>query len=138
MVLFCASTVVCLPSPYILGLHLWLVYNTQSRFALVNLPQFPSDKTPSSFYPPPFRLQPHHPAEPLTPPSIVEGYLQVDMVGTDRWRKQLTRIWKLLTLVLVACNYIGGYKNEGFIEVLAAKQSPENPDWFQVIVNNQL
>ncbi|XP_055802577.1 glucose-1-phosphate adenylyltransferase small subunit, chloroplastic/amyloplastic-like [Solanum dulcamara] len=26
---------------------------------------------------------------------------------------------------------IGGYKNEGFVEVLAAQQSPENPDWFQ-------
>ncbi|MFS8022585.1 hypothetical protein Hanom_Chr16g01441261 [Helianthus anomalus] len=48
MVLFCASTVVCLPSPYMLGLHLWFLYNTQSRFSLVNLPQFPSDKTPLS------------------------------------------------------------------------------------------
>lgn len=28
---------------------------------------------------------------------------------------------------------LGGYKNEGFVEVLAAQQSPENPDWFQVI-----
>uniref|UniRef100_A0A453RUT9 glucose-1-phosphate adenylyltransferase n=1 Tax=Aegilops tauschii subsp. strangulata TaxID=200361 RepID=A0A453RUT9_AEGTS len=27
---------------------------------------------------------------------------------------------------------IGGYKNEGFVEVLAAQQSPDNPDWFQV------
>ncbi|KAI3499048.1 hypothetical protein L1887_34841 [Cichorium endivia] len=26
---------------------------------------------------------------------------------------------------------MGGYKNEGFVEVLAAQQSPENPDWFQ-------
>ncbi|KAF7108919.1 hypothetical protein CFC21_109277 [Triticum aestivum] len=26
---------------------------------------------------------------------------------------------------------IGGYKNEGFVEVLAAQQSPDNPDWFQ-------
>ncbi|KAF5953159.1 hypothetical protein HYC85_011103 [Camellia sinensis] len=26
---------------------------------------------------------------------------------------------------------IGGYKNEGFVEVLAAQQSPENPNWFQ-------
>ncbi|KAL7220675.1 hypothetical protein ACSBR2_013537 [Camellia fascicularis] len=25
-----------------------------------------------------------------------------------------------------------GYKNEGFVEVLAAQQSPENPNWFQV------
>ncbi|MFS8022578.1 hypothetical protein Hanom_Chr16g01441171 [Helianthus anomalus] len=48
MVLLCASNVVCLPSPYILGLHIWLLYNTQSRFALVNLPQFPFDKTPPS------------------------------------------------------------------------------------------
>lgn len=29
-------------------------------------------------------------------------------------------------------NNIGGYKNEGFVEVLAAQQSPENPNWFQV------
>jgi hypothetical protein len=29
---------------------------------------------------------------------------------------------------------MGGYKNEGFVEVLAAQQSPENPNWFQVIV----
>lgn len=28
---------------------------------------------------------------------------------------------------------MGGYKNEGFVEVLAAQQSPENPNWFQVI-----
>lgn len=27
---------------------------------------------------------------------------------------------------------MGGYKNEGFVEVLAAQQSPENPNWFQV------
>jgi len=27
---------------------------------------------------------------------------------------------------------LGGYKNEGFVEVLAAQQSPENPNWFQV------
>ncbi|XP_042460691.1 glucose-1-phosphate adenylyltransferase small subunit, chloroplastic/amyloplastic-like [Zingiber officinale] len=26
---------------------------------------------------------------------------------------------------------IGGYQNEGFVEVLAAQQSPENPNWFQ-------
>ncbi|KAL7164127.1 hypothetical protein ACSBR2_040105 [Camellia fascicularis] len=26
---------------------------------------------------------------------------------------------------------IGGYKNEGFVEVLTAQQSPENPNWFQ-------
>ncbi|KAH0736741.1 hypothetical protein KY285_012448 [Solanum tuberosum] len=26
---------------------------------------------------------------------------------------------------------MGSYKNEGFVEVLAAQQSPENPDWFQ-------
>ncbi|KAF5779746.1 hypothetical protein HanRHA438_Chr12g0574431 [Helianthus annuus] len=58
------------------------------------------------FYPPPFRLQPHHPAEPLMQPSIVEGYLQVDMVGIDRQRKKLTRIWNLLTLVLVASTLV--------------------------------
>ena len=27
---------------------------------------------------------------------------------------------------------MGGYNNEGFVEVLAAQQSPENPNWFQV------
>jgi hypothetical protein len=27
---------------------------------------------------------------------------------------------------------MGGYKNEGFVEVIAAQQSPENPNWFQV------
>ncbi|KAG1364289.1 putative Glucose-1-phosphate adenylyltransferase small subunit 1, chloroplastic [Cocos nucifera] len=26
---------------------------------------------------------------------------------------------------------MGGYNNEGFVEVLAAQQSPENPNWFQ-------
>lgn len=26
---------------------------------------------------------------------------------------------------------MGGYKHEGFVEVLAAQQSPENPNWFQ-------
>ncbi|KAJ7960217.1 Glucose-1-phosphate adenylyltransferase [Quillaja saponaria] len=26
---------------------------------------------------------------------------------------------------------LGGHKNEGFVEVLAAQQSPENPNWFQ-------
>ncbi|CAL5414511.1 unnamed protein product [Camellia sinensis] len=26
---------------------------------------------------------------------------------------------------------MGGYKNEGFVEVLTAQQSPENPNWFQ-------
>lgn len=29
---------------------------------------------------------------------------------------------------------MGGYKNEGFVEVLAAQQSPENPNWFQVFL----
>eukprot|EP00270_Netrium_digitus_P009047 TRINITY_DN2740_c0_g1_i2.p1 TRINITY_DN2740_c0_g1~~TRINITY_DN2740_c0_g1_i2.p1 ORF type:complete len:529 (+),score=164.65 TRINITY_DN2740_c0_g1_i2:65-1651(+) len=28
-------------------------------------------------------------------------------------------------------NNMGGYKDEGFVEVLAAQQSPENPNWFQ-------
>lgn len=28
---------------------------------------------------------------------------------------------------------MGGYKTEGFVEVLAAQQSPENPNWFQVL-----
>ena len=28
---------------------------------------------------------------------------------------------------------MGGYKHEGFVEVLAAQQSPENPNWFQVL-----
>ena len=27
---------------------------------------------------------------------------------------------------------MGDYKNKGFVEVLAAQQSPENPNWFQV------
>jgi glucose-1-phosphate adenylyltransferase len=27
---------------------------------------------------------------------------------------------------------MGSYKDEGFVEVLAAQQSPENPNWFQV------
>ncbi|MBA0666695.1 hypothetical protein Goklo_003071, partial [Gossypium klotzschianum] len=34
----------------------------------------------------------------------------------------------------LSCAYasnMGGYKNEGFIEVLAAQQSPKNPNWFQ-------
>merc|ERR1711966_484921 len=26
---------------------------------------------------------------------------------------------------------VGSYQNQGFVEVLAAQQSPENPDWFQ-------
>ncbi|KAI3782590.1 hypothetical protein L2E82_12641 [Cichorium intybus] len=33
---------------------------------------------------------------------------------------------------------MGGYKNEGFVEVLAAQQSPENPNWFRVIKRVQL
>ncbi|KAL7235098.1 hypothetical protein ACSBR1_018561 [Camellia fascicularis] len=32
-------------------------------------------------------------------------------------------------------NNMGGYKNEGFVEVLAAQQSPKNPNWFQVVYN---
>eukprot|EP00271_Cylindrocystis_brebissonii_P012247 TRINITY_DN3046_c0_g2_i1.p1 TRINITY_DN3046_c0_g2~~TRINITY_DN3046_c0_g2_i1.p1 ORF type:complete len:523 (+),score=114.14 TRINITY_DN3046_c0_g2_i1:109-1677(+) len=28
-------------------------------------------------------------------------------------------------------NNMGGFRNEGFVEVLAAQQSPENPNWFQ-------
>jgi glucose-1-phosphate adenylyltransferase len=35
----------------------------------------------------------------------------------------------------LSCAYssnMGGYKDEGFVEVLAAQQSPENPNWFQV------
>ncbi|KAJ3698292.1 hypothetical protein LUZ61_001997 [Rhynchospora tenuis] len=34
----------------------------------------------------------------------------------------------------LSCAYssnMGGYKDEGFVEVLAAQQSPENPNWFQ-------
>ncbi|CAL5404233.1 unnamed protein product [Camellia sinensis] len=30
---------------------------------------------------------------------------------------------------------IGGYKNEGIVEVLATQQSLENPSWFQVVYN---
>ncbi len=26
---------------------------------------------------------------------------------------------------------VGSYTRQGFVEVLAAQQSPENPDWFQ-------
>ena len=26
---------------------------------------------------------------------------------------------------------MGGYNNQGFVDVLAAQQSPENPEWFQ-------
>lgn len=35
---------------------------------------------------------------------------------------------------------MGGYRNEGFVEVLAAQQSPENPNWFQVlyIIHNSI
>lgn len=33
---------------------------------------------------------------------------------------------------------MGGYKNEGFVEVLAAQQSPENPNWFQVCATDDL
>lgn len=29
-------------------------------------------------------------------------------------------------------NTMGGYRNEGFVEILAAQQSPDNPNWFQV------
>lgn len=28
---------------------------------------------------------------------------------------------------------IGGFRNEGFVEILAAQQSPENPHWFKVL-----
>jgi len=28
---------------------------------------------------------------------------------------------------------VGGFKNEGFVEILAAQQSPENPNWFKVL-----
>ena len=29
---------------------------------------------------------------------------------------------------------LSSYKNEGLVEVLAAQQSPENPNWFQVYI----
>jgi len=29
-------------------------------------------------------------------------------------------------------NNMGSFKSQGFVEVIAAQQSPENPNWFQV------
>ncbi|MFS7916928.1 putative polynucleotide adenylyltransferase [Helianthus anomalus] len=79
MVLFCASIVVCLPSPYILGLHLCS----------------PPIKHHRRFYPPPFRLQPHHPPEPLTPPSTVKVHdveSDIDALCVGPWFASLTEI----------------------------------------------
>ncbi|KAL6312047.1 hypothetical protein AAG906_027246 [Vitis piasezkii] len=43
----------------------------------------------------------------------------------------LTQFNSLLSIAIFPASNMGGYKNEGFVEVLAAQQSPENPNWFQ-------
>ncbi|XP_035845433.1 uncharacterized protein LOC118491627 [Helianthus annuus] len=89
------------------------IQHPESRFALVNLPQFPSDKTP---------------------PSVLSTTVQASAT-LPRGASYSTVVRRVFPsrchLSRAYASNIGGYKNEGFVEVLAAQQSPENPDWFQ-------
>ncbi|CAL5421772.1 unnamed protein product [Camellia sinensis] len=79
------------------------------------------------------------PAVPLGP-----NYHPIDIPVSNCLNSNISKIYVLTQFNSASLNRhlsqayasnMGGYKNEGFVEVLAAQQSPENPNWFQVVYN---
>jgi len=78
-------------------------------------------------------------AKPAVP--LGANYRLIDIPVSNCLNSNVSKIYVLTQFNSVSPNHhlsraygnnIAGYKNEGFVEVLAAQQSPENPDWFQV------
>ncbi|KAL7164126.1 hypothetical protein ACSBR2_040104 [Camellia fascicularis] len=68
------------------------------------------------------------------------NYHLIDIPVSNCLNSNISKIYVLTQFNSVSLNRhlsrayasnMGGYKNEGFVEVLAAQQSPENPNWFQ-------
>ncbi|CAD6219816.1 unnamed protein product [Miscanthus lutarioriparius] len=77
-------------------------------------------------------------AKPAVP--LGANYRLIDIPVSNCLNSNVSKIYVLTQFNSVSPNHhlsraygnnIAGYKNEGFVEVLAAQQSPENPDWFQ-------
>ncbi|GFZ05179.1 ADP glucose pyrophosphorylase 1 [Actinidia rufa] len=77
-------------------------------------------------------------AKPAVP--LGANYRLIDIPVSNCLNSNITKIYVLTQFNSASLNRhlsrayasnMGGYKNDGFVEVLAAQQSPENPDWFQ-------
>ncbi|KAE9452797.1 hypothetical protein C3L33_15302, partial [Rhododendron williamsianum] len=79
-------------------------------------------------------------AKPAVP--LGANYRLIDIPVSNCLNSNVTKIYVLTQFNSASLNRhlsrayasnTGGYNNEGFVEVLAAQQSPENPNWFQVM-----
>ncbi|XP_061360530.1 glucose-1-phosphate adenylyltransferase small subunit 2, chloroplastic-like [Gastrolobium bilobum] len=77
-------------------------------------------------------------AKPIVP--LGANYRLIDIPVSNCLNSNVSKIYVLTQFNSASLNRhlsrayasnMGGYKNEGFVEVLAAQQSPENPNWFQ-------
>ncbi|KZV51254.1 glucose-1-phosphate adenylyltransferase [Dorcoceras hygrometricum] len=77
-------------------------------------------------------------AKPAVP--LGANYRLIDIPVSNCMNSNISKIYVLTQFNSASLNRhlsrayasnMGGYKNEGFVEVLAAQQSPENPNWFQ-------
>ncbi|KAG5561019.1 hypothetical protein RHGRI_004144 [Rhododendron griersonianum] len=77
-------------------------------------------------------------AKPAVP--LGANYRLIDIPVSNCLNSNVTKIYVLTQFNSASLNRhlsrayasnTGGYNNEGFVEVLAAQQSPENPNWFQ-------
>ncbi|XP_028056770.1 glucose-1-phosphate adenylyltransferase small subunit, chloroplastic/amyloplastic-like [Camellia sinensis] len=68
------------------------------------------------------------------------NYRLIDIPVRNCLNRNISKIYVLTQFNSASLNHhlswaytsnMGGYKNEGFVEVLAAQQSPKNPNWFQ-------
>ncbi|KAL7224414.1 hypothetical protein ACSBR1_025794 [Camellia fascicularis] len=76
-------------------------------------------------------------AKPVVP--LAADYHLIDIPVSNCLNSNISKIYVLTQFNSTSLNHhvswayasnMGGYKNEGFVEVLAAPQSPENPNWF--------
>ncbi|THG05746.1 glucose-1-phosphate adenylyltransferase small subunit 2, chloroplastic-like [Camellia sinensis] len=79
-------------------------------------------------------------AKPAVP--LGANYRLIDIPVSNCLNSNISKIYVLTQFNSASLNHhlswaytsnMGGYKNEGFVEVLAAQQSPKNPNWFQFI-----
>ena len=77
-------------------------------------------------------------AKPLVP--LGANYMLINIPLSNCINSNISKIYVLTQFNSASLNRhlsrayasnMGSYKDEGFVEVLAAQQSPENPSWFQ-------
>lgn len=77
-------------------------------------------------------------AKPAVP--LAANYRLIDIPVSNCINSDITRVYVLTQFNSTSLNRhisqsypgnMGSYKNVGFVEILAAQQSPENPNWFQ-------